>query len=74
MVPGYEVLRELGRGGMSVVYLARQVKLDRLVALKMVLSGDHAGADELARFRAEALTVAKVAGMDMNTAELGTAM
>ena len=60
VLPGYVLLGELGRGGMGVVYQARQVGLNRLVAIKMILAAHHAGAHEVARFRKEAEAAARL--------------
>src|SRR5262249_59872228 len=59
-VAGYEILGELGRGGMGVVYRARQVRLDRPCALKMILAGAHADPEVAARLLAQAVAIARL--------------
>ncbi len=59
-IPGCEILSELGRGGMGVVYKARQIWLNRLCALKILLPGDTDGAEFSVRFLAEAETIARL--------------
>ena len=61
LVTGYEVVREIGRGGFGVVYEARQLRLNRPCALKMILAGDHASPETAVRFLGEAEAVARLA-------------
>jgi WD40 repeat protein len=56
----YELLEEIGRGGMGIVYRARQLRLNRLVALKMIPFGSMAGEESIQRFRTEAEAVGQL--------------
>jgi serine/threonine-protein kinase len=59
-IPGYEVEAVLGRGGMGIVFRARHLRLNRPVAVKMLLAGAYAGPREQARFQREAEAVARL--------------
>ncbi|MGE3808454.1 MAG: protein kinase, partial [Gemmataceae bacterium] len=59
-IPDHRIIKMLGRGGMGVVYQAEQISLKRIVALKMILAGDHASASSRRRFLVEAETAARL--------------
>jgi serine/threonine protein kinase len=59
-IPGHEILDTIDRGGMGIVYKARHIRLNRIVAIKMILAGSHAPKEQLARFRTETEAVAQL--------------
>ena len=60
LVAGFEILSELGHGGMGIVYKARHLSLKRLVALKVIRYDRHSNSEDLARFQIEAEVVARL--------------
>src|SRR5437667_10035306 len=60
MFGNYELLDEVGHGGMGVIYRARDLPLNRVVALKLMLAGQFAGEREVKRFRSEAQAAARL--------------
>src|SRR5271154_5863002 len=68
VIPGYELLRPIGRGGMGAAYLARQLSLDRLVVIKFLnRDPDHDPLEQAARFRREAELMARVSHPNIAT-------
>ena len=59
-IGGYDLLERIGRGGMGVVYRARQRSLDRIVAVKMISAGELAAPETLRRFKLEAAAAARL--------------
>jgi serine/threonine-protein kinase len=72
-LPGYQIHSVLGRGGMGLVYKARQLSFGRMVAVKVVLTGLRAGSAELTRFRTEAEAAARIKSRHIASVyEIGT--
>src|SRR5207245_6257066 len=68
VLPGFEILGEIGHGGMGTVYRARQTRLDRVVALKRLPPIFAGNPDRLQRFRTEARAGAELSGAGIGTA------
>lgn len=73
LIPGYEILDVLGQGGMGIVYRARQIALNRIVAIKMIRFAGHSSQSDSARFQAEAQAIARLQHLNVvQVYEIGT--